>query len=463
LLRPVRRRRFRAGEAPRLTPLEQPVSLWRSLAFEPVELHGTGPERLREFHRHYGEDVLRAARGGQVTAAAEAVARWIVENPPRPGDAWHPYTTSTRAGNWIAAISLAPELETRAVRESLWRQLAFVARNVEDDVLGNHVIRNARALVLGGVAFDAPQLVARGLALLERELPEQILSDGGHYERSPVYHLVVLRDLLEVAAVTGDSRTSAAIERMLPFAAALSRPDGRPALFNDGTLELAPQLDLPPAVAGLAVFPESGYAVVRRGRLWLAFDCGPPSPAYLPAHAHADALSFQLWLDDRPFVIDPGVSTYEPGPSRDWYRGTRAHATVSVDGDQFELWGAFRAGRLPRVDLLEASETRLEARVSYRGIAHSRRLDIGESELTVTDTIEGSGRHLVESSLPVAVGAAFEATTLDGRTAMIEPREVSETLFRPEHSFAYVQRGGLVRPAVLGWRVRLIDAATIAP
>src|SRR5262249_54720794 len=147
-----------------------------------------------------------------------------------------------------------------------------------------------------------------------------------------------------------------AIERMRVFAAALLRPDGAPALFNDGTVD-APTLDLPGAPEGMAVFPDTGYVVVREGGLWLAFRCGVASPEFLPAHAHADALSFQLWWRGRPVVVDPGTFTYEPGPERDWFRGTRAHSTVCVDGrDQFRLWGAFRSGRLAKVALRYARD-----------------------------------------------------------------------------------------------------------
>ena len=298
-LRPLHRRRLGAGPPPPFHPLEAPAALWRSPAFESRPLAGAGPERLRGFHAHYGEDVLGAARAGDAPSAARLLTDWIERNPARPSDAWHPYTISTRAGNWIAALSLLPELETSAVRASLWRQLVVLARNVEDDVLGNHVIRNARALVLGGTAFGAREMVERGVELLERELPVQILPDGGHYERSPVYHLVVLRDLLEIEAATDVPGLAAVIERMRGFAAGLARPDGAPALFNDGGLDLAPALELPAADEGLSLFADTGYAVLRTPRVWLAFDCGPPSPPYLPAHAHADALSFQLWVDGR--------------------------------------------------------------------------------------------------------------------------------------------------------------------
>jgi hypothetical protein len=433
-----------------------PAGLWRSPAFEAVRLAGEGDERLRAFHAQYGEDVLELARAGDAEGARAAMEGWIESHPPRAGDPWHPYPLSTRAGNWIAALALAPAAGSAPVVASLWRQLAHLERNVEDDVLGNHVIRNARALVLGGVAFGAPRLLARGRRLLARELPEQILADGGHYERSPVYHLVVLRDLLEIDAAAPGSVPDEVLEGMRRFAAALLRPDGEPALFNDGTLDLAPRLELPPAADGLAVFPDTGYAVVRRDGLWLAFDCGPPSPEFLPAHAHADALSFQLWLDGQPVVVDPGMPTYAAGEERDWFRGTRAHSTVALGGrDQFELWGAFRSGPLPHVVLLAAAGDRLEASVTWPGgLRHVRRIDVDADGVTVHDRIEGSGEQLVETSLPLGPVVAHAVEPLGAVRVSRESRVVSERLFERRDGEALVGRARLPLPAELGWRVR---------
>lgn len=206
-LRPINRRRIGASPLPRaFRPLEGPAELWRSAAFSaadksaerlpdgelevlglcvgypPREWDGAGLERLRRFHLHYGEEILGCARRGNqryLAAARAGLAAWIDQNPPSTRESWHPYLLSTRIGNWIAASSLEPSLATPEVSESLWRQLAYLERNVEDDILGNHVIRNARALILGGLAFGAGRLLSRGLDLLARELPEQVLPDGG--------------------------------------------------------------------------------------------------------------------------------------------------------------------------------------------------------------------------------------------------------------------------------------------
>jgi hypothetical protein len=455
-VRPLARRRFPGGVPPReAEPVAGARELWASAAFE-ASSPPDASTRLGRFHRQYGDDVLAAARAGDVAEARRLVATWIEAHPPHPGDAWHPYPLSTRVGNWIAALTLVPELASPELSRSLWRQLRRLGRNVEDDVLGNHVIRNARALVLGGAAFGAAELTRRGIAILRREVPEQILRDGGHYERSPAYHLVVLRDLLEIQAVSPHSWLAEAIARMRDFAAALARPDGAPTLFNDGTVD-APRLELPEPRTGLSVLGDSGFVVVRDGPLWLAFRCGVAAPRFLPAHAHADALSFQLWWDGRPVVVDPGTYTYEPGADRAWFRSTRAHSTVVVDGrDQFRLWGAFRSGPLPKVALRYARENAVEASVVLPGrIRHVRRIEWEGNDVRVFDTLEGKGRHRVVSRLVLAPHAPDLELLADGRGIGAETGWVSERFGERVETAVNVLSAELELPAALGWRVRL--------
>jgi hypothetical protein len=447
--RPVRRRLFpRADRTGLPYPLEDNVELWHSRAFEVRESRPTGA--LAGFQANYGENVLAAARSGDRGTARAYIDAWLEASPPRVGSAWHPYVVSTRIGNWVAALSLEPELATAHLGESLLRQLKYLQRNVEDDILGNHVIRNARALILGGLSVGDPGAVAQGRRLLQRELPEQVLADGGHYERSPAYHRLVLRDLLEVQRF---APVQDEIERMLDFAAGSSRPDGAPALFNDGGLDIAPDIDLPVPPHGLSIFPATGYVFVRTERVWLAFDCGAPSPPFLPAHAHADALSFQLWIDGCPAVIDPGTSTYEPGQTRRWERGTESHATVAIDGDQFEIWGAFRSGPLPTVRLVEAGLEQLVAEVRLRdGTEITRSLQLLPGSLEIEDRINGSGSHQLVSSIPLALDATVRVSALTG-CAVSESRTFAERFGATGEATALVVRASAALPWEGGWRI----------
>src|SRR5262249_9635255 len=124
-------------------------------------------------------------------------------------------------------------------------QLSFLERNVESDIGGNHILKNAKAFLWAGAFFTGPEAArwsARGARILERELPEQILADGVHFERSPAYHAQVTADLLECSSVPPRGPSRDDLERRLAEAARalsdLSHPDGMPGLFNDGGLHM---------------------------------------------------------------------------------------------------------------------------------------------------------------------------------------------------------------------------------
>ena len=164
----------------------------------------------------------------------------------------------------------------------------------------------------------------------------------------------------------------------------------------------------------VTVLRESGYVVLRHAGDQLVVDAGPVAPRHLPPHAHADVLSFVLWADGRPLVVDPGSFTYT-GPLRDTFRGTAAHNTVEVDGtDQCELWGDFRAAFLPRVARLDISAHADLTIVAARHDGYRRLSDpvvherwfcwIPRDGLVVVDVLHARRAHRAISRLHLAPG-----------------------------------------------------------
>ncbi|MDQ1374447.1 MAG: hypothetical protein QOJ09_1785, partial [Actinomycetota bacterium] len=287
----------------------------------------------------------------------------------------------------------------------------------------NHLIRNLKALVGLGVFLGRPRVQTRAMARLATEVRRQVLDDGGHYERSPSYHVQVLIDVTDVAALVAAQEGSA--PRWLTDAQASMRswlghmrlPDGGIPLFNDCQPVAAAVIDLlapgPPAPEGLTLLEPSGYAILRSGaRLHVVADVGLPCPDELPAHAHADCLSFVLCVDGVPVIVDTGTSTYEPGVQRQHERSTRAHNTVEVDGaDQTEVFGTFRAGRRARptihaVDPDPRAPGLTASHDGYRRLAgdvtHRRRWRLHTDALEIADVVEGAGHHRVTSILRFA-------------------------------------------------------------
>jgi len=89
-----------------------------------------------------------------------------------------------------------------------------------------------------------------------------------------------------------------------------------------------------------------------KGRSQLLIDSGGQG-GLTAGHGHADALSVTVQRDGRPLLIDSGTFAYvDVGSERDFFRGTRAHNTMTVDDtDQADPKGPFSWGRLPKVQV----------------------------------------------------------------------------------------------------------------
>lgn len=348
---------------------------------------------------------------------------WIRKNPEGKTIGWHPYPLSLRITNWSKEALSRPE-----VLVSLYSQAAFLYRNLETYHPGNHLLENARALIFAGLFFfgegEAMRWLRRGVQIIEKELPVQVLPDGGYFERTTMYHALMLENFLDILNVMEEAyiRIPGMKEKackMGDFLYSLTHPGGEISLFNDSTLEIAPPsgkiLRYLKELTGYtpvyrAEFPETGYFVHRGSNLCLIIDGGILGPDYLPAHSHADIFSYELSLFNEKIITDSGVYEYQEGPMRNYVRSTRAHNTVAVDHlDQAECWGSFRlAKRFPPKDVRffrESCRSTFQGRFEgYRslighGITHHRRIDADEDKgvVSVQDTIKGEGRHLAES------------------------------------------------------------------
>ena len=310
------------------------------------------------------------------------------------------------------------------VAASLAEQIRFLVRNLETDILGNHLIKNVKALLWAGAFFDgveARRWQALGVEHLEQQLGEQVLADGCHYERSPSYHCQVFADLLECYQVLGDhsvrDKLSKVLAGMAQVAVDFSHPDGGPALFNDSGLHMAYSpltcLEVYRNLFGDTVrarrhitSPQAGYYGLRQGGNFVLADCGDIAPDFLVAHGHGDMLSFECSVSGQRLIVDPGVYEYNPGEWRRYARSTAAHNTVTVGaGEQCEFFGAFRCGRRARASCLryEALEYGFLLEGTHDGFAplpgrprHIRRFEAGPTSIMISDRVEhGRGQPVV--------------------------------------------------------------------
>lgn len=334
------------------------------------------------------------------------VDRWLEQFRTPSLPAWHPYPTSRRILAWLSAASAG--VLPLDVLPAIDLHARYLDRVLEHDVGGNHLIVNAVALCAAAHCLGQPRRALRSQNLLQRELQRQVLSDGAHEERSPSYHRELLALLTDVANLLDTDFDQRA--RMRRWLGELAGPDGTLPLFNDSWN--GPPLRLASARDDLVELEPSGFVVLRHGRDQVVMDVGPLAPPHLPAHAHADALSFVLWMDGRPVVIDPGAGVYT-GPYRNIFRGTAAHATAAVDDrDQCVFWGDFRASFMPTVQRgpCERRGDLVVLRASHDGYArledpvrhHRLFCWVPGGGVVVVDWLEAAGDHSVTTSLPLA-------------------------------------------------------------
>lgn len=383
--------------------------------------------KLWLYNLHYFDDLNVQKSDNRHQWHVEYIRRWIEENQPGEGVGWEPYPASLRMVNWIKWV-VRGNSPADGMVDSLAVQARWLEKRLEYHLLGNHLLADAKALALAGLFFQggvARRWYKTGMDLLESQLQEQVLEDGGHFERSPMYHLIVLEDLLDLInlhRVYGKEQPSEwirLVEKMLCWSRAMRHPDGKIPFFNDAAFGIAPEpgevdeyahrlgISCPQGQQDKIVHMEqSGYVRLERGSAVVLADIGPVGPDYLPGHAHADTLCFELSLEGQRVCVNSGTSTYEPSSLRKFQRSTRAHNTAAVNGtDSSEVWGAFRVAQRARavVETLQTGNDEDELCAVHDGYCrlpgrpvHRRSWRLNSGGLRVDDEISGQGVHMVE-------------------------------------------------------------------
>ena len=315
--------------------------------------------------------------------------RWISDNADGKGDGWHPYTISLRLTNlWICLDGFEGRVQEDQVfflklTDSMYAQYLHLQKKLELHLLGNHYLENLKAVMLGALYFKEPGIYAEYKSRLQEELKEQILPDGVHYERSIMYHKIVLEDVMRAAKGVKDAdqlfyqELSALLQPMTDAMYSLEEGMGHTPLFNDAGDNVARSMlsllavlreEFSIAPVNKNAFPDAGYYCLRHQGMKILMDAGEIAPDYMPGHGHCDGLSFELSVDQHPVFVNSGTGQYQgssagvfskyPGTQ---YSGDRRGRTVGM------------LGRTPGGETDQSGIRRLRCRLDPRRAGHCHR------------------------------------------------------------------------------------------
>ena len=356
--------------------------------------HMHGFEWLRDLRSLGGDSARRQGRA--------LMASWIHNYHRWHKMAWRPDVTARRVAMWIShyecfAASASDEFQ-EGFFDSLMRQSRHLARSLPGDLHGIALLHGAKGLLYAGLAFEGRESwIEQALAIFEREIKKQILSDGGHVSRNPAQLLEALQIFLDVrmalmaGGYPGFDKIQHAIDKMGPAVRFFRYADKGFALFNgaqEGNIAFIDSVLAQANARGKALqsLPCTGYERITQGRSMIMMDTGKAPDWPYDSGAHAAPLAFEFCYGKERLFVNCGMHPI----SNEWHealRATSAHNTAVIEcRNACEILESGHLGRKVRnvVMLREDSkksaliEASHDGYVALGGITHGRRLFLTE-------------------------------------------------------------------------------------
>lgn len=392
-----------------------------------ADWNSSDKSKLWLYNLHYFDDLNAHDADDRAELHAWLIECWIKDNPPMVGNGWEPYPLALRIVNLVKWYARQNDLDPEFIA-SLARQAQALYAQEERHLLANHLFVDGKALVFVGAFLEgiaAQRWLERGLKILDEQMQEQFLPDGGNFELSPMYHSSLLWDvcdLIRLAQTSGLADLNFYVEgwksvvtRGLEWLRIMSHPDGDISFFNDAAFGIAPTLAELEQYANLIGCPlpqhteprhsvrhlaDTGYAVIDwKDDAKAILDVAEVGPAYQPGHAHADTLSYEWSVFGQRVLVNSGTSQYGEDAERQRQRGTPAHNTVTVNcEDSSEVWAGFRVARRAHpydLEIINSAES-IKVSCSHDGyhhlserVVHRRNWIATPGCLRVSDSLSG--------------------------------------------------------------------------
>lgn len=380
-------------------------------------------DKLIRYNLHYFDYINSNIHIDYKKHSIDIIENWLQNNSFINNIGWDSYPTSMRIINWIKFSLLHNYFDYKFIK-SLFIQMVWLSQRVEYHLQGNHLITNAKALIFGGLFFNGKksnEIFKYGIKIFENEIEKQILNDGGHYERSTMYHAIILEDILDILQLLKiyknknklfERKLIAISKKMIVWLSNMSHNDNKISFFNDSTFGIANNINalrkyskivtknyVRSSSEKVSLFKESGFLTFENKYAKLIASVGGITSKEQPGHSHGDNLSFELSLLGKRLIVNSGISTYFYNEDRVLQRSAISHNTLTYKNyNSNDIWSSFRVGRKANVykdqlmisknrDCLVASYYHDGFKSIFTNIIHKREWDINKKYFKVTDFI----------------------------------------------------------------------------
>jgi len=295
------------------------------------------------------------------------IAVWIKNNPLLPDSHtknynWRDMQVAWRSIHWswcyyLTEKALSEEQKT-LILNSLKQHAAILLEGFGKQSLNefNHQSHGALAMLYLGVLFptfeSAGELRQTALKILGHHLEKAFYTDGGNVEQMFGYYPFEMHLFRDAYLLCSQNNLEVPpgllpmLEKMALFLSAVAQPDGTMPPVNDSyemttipTLTvlndiLEKRIAIPSVTS--AYFPDTQIAVLRAEDLHNKWYVLANPAKSIGAHAHAGRLAFTFWHNEQPVLVDSGCCNYDDPQLVKWYRTSKAHNTVLIDGKSDE-------------------------------------------------------------------------------------------------------------------------------
>lgn len=289
---------------------------------------------------------------------------------------------------------------------------------------------------------------------------QQYGKQGIHLENSPGYHQLIIKEFDEILRSPEFKGCEFIyckedVEKVIDNTKYFFHPNGASTLFGDSNLSIKELARF----TGDRLFNEAGYAFLAgqdetANNSYLAVRTGFPSNI----HRHSDDFSFEWSERGQVILQDSGRYSYEyENPMRVFLTSSRAHNTVTVNGENYPWWGQYDKKR----DFYEGAvkqylgdsvtaEIELEKEFSSLEVNFNRRFELVRGkELKVIDRLSSKNENSYEQWFHLAEPFEYIGVNTD-ESLRFSVKDIIVDFYKPEGAEVVLSRGQEA-PYLQGW------------